>query len=278
MATTAFLLVALAAVIHALWNLAAKKVSGSLSVIWIGLVMACFTFGPFILFLTPEQINFQEVAGYLVASGVVHSAYFFLLGKSYEHGEISVVYPIARGSGIGGTAIVALLFLQEDLSLAGVLGIALIVTGIFLIGFKSGGQTGAVFTALLVGLTIAIYSILAKLAVSISHPLFYLSGFLVITTLMLAPYVFFYRRHELVAAWRTRKKYSVLVGPGSIAAYLLVLFAMQSAQVSYVVAARELAVVLGSLLGFVFLKEPWTTKKVIGIIAVVLGIVMIKIA
>lgn len=278
MATKAFLLIVVAAGLHACWNLAAKKTSGDLTVIWIGLVMASFTFAPFILFLTPGQMEFQKIFGYIIASGLVHSAYFYLLGSAYEHGDISVVYPIARGSGIGGTAIVALLFLDESLSLPGSIGIALIGMGICSIGFKGGGQVRAVVLALLVGLTITVYSILAKLAVEISHPLFYLWGFLVVTTLLLAPYVCLCRRNKLSEAWKYKKKYSVLIGPGSMATYLIVLCALQMAQVSYVVAARELAVVFGSLLGFVLLKEPLTARKIIGIVAVVLGIVLIKVA
>lgn len=278
MATTAFLLVTLAAVIHALWNFAAKKASGDFAVIWIGLVMASVAFAPLVLVLTPEQRALREVAWLLLLSGLVHSAYFLLLARSYRDGEISVVYPIARGSGVAGTAIVALLFLDETLSLAGGLGIALIVLGVVFIGLRDAGQPRAMGLALLVGLSITSYSILAKLAVGICHPFFYLWGFLITTTLLLAPFVCLVHRSALRRAWEHKKTYSLLIGPGSMANYLIVLFAMQMAQVSYVVAARELAVVIGAGLGIFLLREPSTPRKIGGIASVVAGILLLKMA
>ena len=165
MPTIAFQLVILAATLHAVWNFATKKIAGDLAVIWIGLVMACITFTPFIFFLAPDQMAFQKVYPHIIASGVIHAVYFFALAKAYEYGDISVVYPIARGSGIAGTAIAAFLLLQETISPIGVIGILAISVGIFLLGLKNGRQKHGILFALLVGLMIISYSIVDKLAV-----------------------------------------------------------------------------------------------------------------
>ena len=278
MPTIAFQLVILAATLHAVWNFATKKIAGDLAVIWNGLVMACITFTPFIFFLAPDQMAFQKVYPHIIASGVTHAVYFFALAKAYEYGEISVVYPIARGSGIAGTAIAAFLLLQETISPIGVIGILAISVGIFLLGLKNGHQKHGILFALLVGLMIISYSIVDKLAVEISHPLFYIYGFTVLSTLLLAPYVMAKKRHELSEAWRSKKRYSFTIGLGSMGTYLIILFVFQMAQVSYVVAARELAVAIGAILGFIFLKEHLTARKAIGIIAVVAGMILIKMA
>lgn len=278
MPTTAFILVILSAALHALWNFATKKVSGDISVIWIGLVMGCIALLPFIFFIPPDQIALDKVYPYIIATGVVHAVYVFALSKAYEHGEISVVYPISRGIGIAGIAIAALLFLQENISATGAAGIIAIGAGIFLLGLKNGHQKRGIFFALLVGLTIIGYSIIDKFAVGVGHPLFYIFGFTVLFTLLLAPYVIVKKRKELLAAWKNKKKYSLIIGVGSVSTYLTILFVYQIAQVSYVVAARELAVAIGAILGFIFLKEKITTKKVIGIMTIVTGIILIKLA
>src|SRR4030042_2843895 len=129
----AFLLIILAAALHALWNFVAKKAAGNLSVIWIGLAMATIAIIPFLFLLSPGQIFVLEAWPFILATGTIHAFYFFFLAKAYEHGDISVVYPIARGSAIAGTAMAACLFLQEKISLFGVAGISLISLGVLLL-------------------------------------------------------------------------------------------------------------------------------------------------
>jgi drug/metabolite transporter (DMT)-like permease len=74
------------------------------------------------------------------------------------------------------------------------------------------------------------------------------------------------------------KKYSLIIGLGSIGAYLIILFVFQMTQVSYVVAARELSVVFGAILGFIFLKEKHSAQKIFSIVCIIIGILLIKIA
>jgi len=278
MTSVAFLLVVLAATLHALWNFATKKVRGDLSVIWIGSVMACVALAPFIFFLTPDQFAFSKVYPYIIASGIIHTIYFSALAKTYEQGEISIVYPIARGSGVVGTAIAAFLFLQERISVIGTIGILVIGSGIFLLILKNGHQKRSIYFALLVGLMIISYSIVDKLAVGIAHPLSYLFGLTILYTLILTPYVMVKKRRELSIAWRSKKRYSLIIGLGSAGTYLIILFVFQMTQVSYVVAARELAVAMGATLGFFLLKEKFSVRRVLGITAIVLGVILIKMA
>jgi len=278
MPTIAFLLVILAAALHALWNFLTKKTAGDLATIWNGMVMVCIVFTPFMFFLAPEVVAFSKVYPHIIASGVIHAFYFFYLAKAYEHGEISVVYPIARGTGIAGTAIAASLLLRENISLPGTSGIIVVCTGIFLLGYKNGRHKHGIKFALVVGVMIVSYSIVDKLAVGISHPLFYIYGCTVLFTLLLAPHVMIRKRRELSEAWKSRKKYSITIGLGSVSTYLIILFVFRIAQVSYVVAAREFAVAIGAILGFIFLKEKLTIRKAIGIAAIVAGMILIKMA
>ncbi len=274
----AFLLVILAATLHALWNFAAKKVSGNLSVIWIGLVLATIVIIPFLFFLSPEQIFVTKAWPFILATGIIHAVYFFAVAKAYEHGDISIVYPIARGSGIAGTAIIACLLLQEEISSVGIVGILLISLGTLLLGLTNIQQKRGIFFSLLVAIMIIGYSIVDKLGVGIIHPLGYIFGLVLLTTFFLAPYMLIHKQQELLSAMKNMKKYSLIIGLGSGGTYLIILFVFQIAQVSYVVAARELAVAFGALLGFIFLNEKFSAQKLLGITGIVIGMILIKMA
>ncbi len=274
----AFLLVILAAALHALWNFAAKKASGNLSVIWVGLVLATIAIIPLLFFLSPEQIFVTKAWPFILATGIIHAVYFFAVAKAYEHGDISVVYPIARGSGIAGTAMIACLLLQEKISSAGIVGILLISLGILLLGLTNIQQKRGIFFSLLVAATIIGYSIVDKLGVGIIHPLSYIFGMVLLTTIFLAPYMLINKRQELLLAMKNMKKYSLIIGLGSGGTYLIILFVFQMAPVSYVVAARELAVAIGALLGFIFLKEQFSAQKLLGIMGILIGMILIRMA
>jgi len=274
----AFLLVILAATFHALWNFAAKKASGNLSVIWIGLVLATIAIIPFLFLLSPEQIFVSKAWPFVLATGIIHAVYFFALAKAYEHGDISVVYPIARGSGIAGTAIIAYLLLQEKISFIGASGILFICLGTVFLGLNNTHQKRGIFFSLLVSVMIIAYSIVDKLGVGIIHPLGYIFGLVLLTTTFLTPYILINKQQELLSAMKNMKKYSLVIGLGSGGTYLIILFVFQMAPVSYVVAAREVAVALGALLGILFLKEQSTAQKIICIIGIVIGMFLIKLA
>lgn len=274
----AFLLIILAAVLHALWNFTAKKASGNLSVIWIGLLIATFVLIPFLFLLSPKDIFVFKALPFVLATGTIHAFYFFFLAKAYEHGDISVVYPIARGSAIAGTAIAACLLLQEKISLFGVAGISLISFGVLLLGFINTRQKRGIFFSVIVAVLIISYSITDKLGVGILHPLAYIFGLTSLTTIFLAPYMLINRKIELSVAFKGMKKYSLIIGLGSIGTYLIILFVFQMTQVSYVVAARESSVVFGAILGIMFLKEEYSTQKIFSIVCIIIGMLLIKIA
>jgi uncharacterized membrane protein len=106
----------------------------------------------------------------------------------------------------------------------------------------------------------------------------YISGMFSLAALLLTPYVLHAHRVACLYAYRHLKTAIGLIGVGSLCTYLLILFTLRMGPVSYIVAVREFAVVIGSILGFVVLKERLTVRKGIGIVAITLGLVLVKVA
>ena len=98
------------------------------------------------------------------------------------------------------------------------------------------------------------------------------------TTLFLAPVVWLRHRSEPLAAWRVRKRHAAVTGLGSMGGYLIILFAMQLTNVSYVVALREVSVVIGAVIGWRVFREPVTAQKIAGVLLVCASIVFLRFA
>lgn len=276
-----FFVVLLSTTLHAGWNFAAKKAAGNLGAVWLGVCFAAVLSWPGALLVQQSARLTLDGLPYILATGILHAGYFRFLARAYEVGDISLVYPVARGTGVAGTAVVAFVVLGERLSLPGVVGIMAICVGTGLVGISKRGhqdQLVAYLHALLVGATITGYSIVDKLGIGHVHPVMYISGLFSLAALLLAPYMLRHQRAACLYAYRRLKPTICLIGIGSICTYLLILFAFRLGQVSYIVAVREFAVVIGAMLGFLVLKERFTVRKVIGIAAITVGLVLVKLA
>jgi drug/metabolite transporter (DMT)-like permease len=278
---TAFALVVAAACLHALWNLAAKRVSGNVGVLWLGLCWCGVALAPFALCSAVQSFDPAGLP-FIAATGLIHAAYFGLLAAGYRHGELSVVYPLSRGTGVAGTALLAWAVVEEGVSALGALGIGSVCLGILLLALREVRRPTAQgrpwLLALLVGLTITAYSVVDKLGVGLVSPVVYLAGLAMVTGVILAPFVLLRYPQECREAWRHHKRTSLGVGLGSMGTYLLVLAAFRQASASYVVAARELSIAVAVVLGVVVLKEPLTVPKAVSTAAILVGVVLVKVA
>ena len=280
-----FLLVLAAAIGHAGWNFAARKVSGDLVVLWLAIGVGSLLLLPGAIAvvmadgLAGESTSAQAIAC-MIATGVIHAVYFALLGRAYAKGEISVVYPVARGSGIGLTAVLAWLLLGEEISWLGTLGIGLIVLGTLVMAaaaFGNGPGFRGFLLSLCVGATIVSYSLIDKVGVTSVHPIVYMEALGLIATASLGPFMLWrWRWEQLTRTARRQWHYVLMIGVGAVGTYLTVLWAMSMGPVSYIVAMREFAVVIGALLGIVVLKEKLTFNKAVAIASICLGLICIK--
>lgn len=279
MSSSLYILAITAGLLHAVWNFASKKTKGNLSVLWLGQVFGVIIGLPLVSVILVSAKITLAAAPYILATGLIHAFYFYYLGKSYQYGEISTVYPLARGIGVAGTSILGFFLLGEQFPLTGIFGIGAVCSGILLLGF-SGYHMGcnplALRFAIWVGLIISGYSIIDKAAVATVNPVVYIFSQAFLVVVILSPIILGHHREELKDAWLSLKKYCAIVGIGSIGTYLLILFAFQQGPAGYIVAIRESSVAFGSLLGFVLLREPYTLKKGMGIVVITLGLLLIK--
>lgn len=281
MSLVAFLLVISGATVHAVWNFTARQARGHQVVVWAGLWVGAIAVLP--LFLVGVLWGAPWVTGMAweglacaILSGLIHAVYFGLLGEAYRYGEISLVYPVARGSAIAWIAILAFLLLKEPVSGLAGMGIALVCFGILATGQGPRESRRAWLLALCVGVSTMGYSLVDKVGVGHIHPVPYILIVWVIATVALTPVVIRNHKGGIRGLLTGYRRHTLTVGIGSIGAYLMILFAMRLAPVSYVSAAREVSVVLGALAGFVFLGEKVTRVKIIGLIAIVAGCCFIK--
>ena len=286
MSGLALVIVLVAAFFHAGWNFLAKKSKKKMAFIWWFLLIATIGYLPMFLYLWPRHAVSPAGWACIVATGILHALYFWFMGGAYERGDLSLVYPLSRGSGPLLVPILAIIFLQEQLSLAGILGITLVIVGVYCIHLKSfsvvafiepfralGGSASV--WALCTGGTIAGYSLVDKVGVGLVYPPIYIYLMFVISLLLLSPYLLAKERAALKLEWLVNKGPVLIDGFLVLFTYLMILFAFRLSKVSYVVAAREVSIVFSAFLGIVWLKEKHASQKIVGAAMIALGVVFI---
>lgn len=219
---------------------------------------------------------------YLFGSVVVHHAYYLALGYGYRFGDLSHVYPIARGIAPPLVAFAAWAFAGESVGLLGLLAILVISGGIVSLAFTDDGRLVAIrplALGLTTGITIAAYTLFDGLGGRASGDVFgYIAWLFVIDAVPFSVIVAFrYRRRlgpALAACWRPAAFGGVL----SVIAYGLVIWAMSLTPMAAVSALRETSVIIAALIGTRLLREPFGTRRVLAASLVAAGVVLLQVS
>jgi len=218
---------------------------------------------------------------FIVGSAVLELAYFLLLGQGYRTGDLSLVYPLARGTGPMLATAAAILVFGERPSPQALCGVALIGVGVFVLAgnprqFRSPHASRSVMFALLTGVVIAAYTLWDKQAVSPTGaaipPLLYFFLFTTCRAAMLTPYALT-RLPVVRSEWRLHRKHAFGVGVLSALSYILVLYALSVSPVSYVAPVREIGILIGAIMGWRLLAEGEGSRRLAGALAMVVGVV-----
>lgn len=280
MGSSAFALVLLSAVMHAAWNFFTKTATAHrISMLWFGWLIAGLITLPLAITVTDLSQISMDWLPYIVMTAIVHAIYIYLLGWSYSIGEMSLIYPMARGFSILLTLILVLLLGMDSISTKGFFGICMLASGILLVCIKrirDLEKRVAMKAAILVGICVSTYSIIDKMSLSLIPPLFYMSVMFVTSPLLLTPVMLRKFGTQTKLVWHKYKLYSTMIGVVSLLTYYLILLALQNSPTSYVVALREVSIVFGSILGIWLLKEERNKRKLLGIVVILLGAIVIK--
>jgi drug/metabolite transporter (DMT)-like permease len=259
--------------LHVVQHVLLKRARNRTAFVWWVWLWAAVLFSP-VLFLCWQPIP-APVWVILVVSAAFEALYYLAIARAYQTGDLSVVYPLARGTAPVLVFVWTALLLQERPSLGGLAGIALIAGGLAVINLpragawrqlvRSFGQEAPRW-ALAAGLCISLYTTLDKVAVGLTGALLYTYLAMTLTLVWLTPATLrTVGWSGLVEEWRSAPLGSALAGLSAMAAYGTVLFVMGRGEpASYVGAVREISVVFGAVVGAVFLKESGTVPRVLG--------------
>jgi drug/metabolite transporter (DMT)-like permease len=295
---TALALILVAAVAHATWNLFSKQasVAGASSFVWLMSLTATGLYAPVVavsVLLSPPRLTLLDWV-FMVGTGFLQVGYFLFLQASYRLGDLSLVYPLGRGSGALLAALAGIVLLGERPGPAGVTGIVLVVLGVLILGVPGRGDDSpapprpgtpatprvsrAIVFALVTGTFIASYTLWDKYAVSTLKVPPLLQGYasLPVMALVLAPSAL-RQRSRTTRVWRNFRRQVTGAAVLSPLAYILVLIAMSFTAVSAVAPAREVSVLAGVLLGRRLLGEGGLARRLSAAAAIAAGIICIAI-
>lgn len=285
MSITAIALILAAAVAHASWNLLSKQAAetGAAFFIWWFASVAAMVYAPVVAVAAIVSHPHLAAANWVFLAGTaaLHTGYFLFLQFGYRHGDLSVAYPIGRGSGALLAAVAGIVLLGERPGTIALIGIAAIIAGVVIIGLPGAAaapKPTAIAFALTTGVFIAGYTLWDKYAVAVlrTPPVFQGYAGIAALTITFAPVVL-RDRPRLAQVWRDFSRQ--VIGAAILApmAYMLILVALSFTAVSVVAPAREISVLFGILLGRRLLGEESTTRRLAAGAAIVTGIIIIAV-
>jgi len=291
MSVLAIVLVLLSAVFHALRSLFTKESGDKQVFLWLYSIFALLFFSPlFIYFLFSVGITNFAAYAWCAGSGFIHFIYWIFLTHAYKEGDLSHVYPIMRSSP-ALVLVIAVLFLGERVSVQGLAGIMLVAVGVYIINmkhitgqeliapFKSIASDRATQFAFLTLVSVALYSIVDKMAVNYIHPILFAFFHLFCGMCYYTPYILVTKTGDVIRKeWNTGLVRIVMAGVIGITGYSLILIAFTIERVSYIVSLRQLSVVFAVLMGSFWLKEKHKGIRLAGALIIFCGGFLISLA
>ena len=287
---TIFALALLSGALNATWNFFIKRKASDYSVMITGVCVANLSIFPITVLIMTTRGFDPRVIPFLLATGAVEAIDFYMLTKIYKVSDISMAYPVSRGTGVMLTAIFSTLILKEQISGIAVIGIITVLVGVFFFALNKGTNPRMIWESLkaqklslIKGFTIVGYTLVDRVGAKYANPLVYFNFKEIIAMLLLIPILAqggtltFAHMKEV---FKKDGKSALAIGFGIICSYVIVLIiynVFDEAKASYVTVIRESAVVFGALLGFIVLREKATPNKLAGILTIVLGVILIRI-
>ncbi len=268
------------AVLHTAWNLILKRSKDKYIATWWMVISGGLAAS---VVLTFTGLPGRAMWTFAIFSILTEAAYFITLSYAYRDNDFSLIYPVARGAAPAFLTLWSFLFLDEKLTTGGLIGLALIIAGLLIIGLSTllashvthlhfRGVAVAMFIALL----ISIYTVIDGTAVKLGDAKAYVMTMFAIVPIPITPFII--RQYGWNHLWGELKAQGFrlpLMGILGVSAYLLAVLAYSIAPLSYSGAVREVSVVFGAVAGWWFLKETMGGWRVLGAVVMFAGILVI---
>jgi drug/metabolite transporter (DMT)-like permease len=280
MSTGVMLIVLFAAFLHASWNALVKASPDK----FLDIVFVTGSAG----LICAAALAFLPLPGagswpYIAASAVIHIAYFLLIGAAYRGGDMSHAYPLMRGTPPLLVALASGPLIGERLTAGEWFGVVLIcggILGLLLVDQPGGGKSARTTRlALLNAVMIALYTLVDGTGVRLSgHAASYTMWMFALTAPPILVWALLRRRAAAQAHLRDRWHLMLIGGACTLAAYMLVLWAMTRAPIAMVAALRESAILFGTAISVFVLKERHGYSRPVAALVILLGVVTLKMA
>lgn len=287
MSLLALSLLLFAASLHTTWNLLVKRATQKQIFTWLALCSGSSCALVFLLVASALTVSFSpQIWPFVICSATVEVVYYITLIRAYAVGDFSLIYPFARGTAPAFLFVWSSLFLGEPPQLGGVIGLLLIIVGLFTISAKTllslrrklSWQESGLGLALATSFCISIYTVIDGAAVRTTAPAPYTIIVFALTAIFLTPFVIFnYSRREIVREWQINWWRIMVVGAMNVITYVLVLQAYAMSKVSYAGAIREISIVFAAFVGWKWLGEDFGTLRLVGAFSIFVGIVVIAV-
>ena len=284
----AFTLIIISAAMHALWNLLVKRSHHKTVFIWWMFIASGGLFTVVILTLSqPFQMPDFHTILMVTIGAICFVLYHLFNGRAYRGGDLSVVYPLSQTSMIY-VPIWGVVLLGEKLSLFGVSGIVLVICGTYSVQMQKLSwaeivrpfrnlKSPSVRDALTAGFIYSIGSLAEKSGVKSYSPL-YFTYILVMIMLFLMSFNILRPKYRRMIGAEFRQHWRLILcsGPIMMASFLTFRYGLNLSQVSYAVPVRQVSIVMGVLIGILFLKESYGRIRLVSALFIMAGVALIR--
>ena len=267
-----FLLLLIAALSHALCHSILKYNKNPLGILGITSIFEIIIFTPLVL-TVPFPTPYIWIL--IITSALLHGFYRLLVIFSYNYGDLSFIYPIARGSSSLLLAIISLIYLTDKISLWGFIAIMFVCMGLFLISYSDRLKFNysAFGLGVLTAIMITTYTLVDGIGVRhSSNPYSFLYWMLLLNGTPALIASFFFKNNGLRIVNKNLVLTGVAFGILAPLAYGLAVWCMQFLPIAYVSSIREISIIFATLIGLILLKEKTASKRIIPSIFIVMGI------
>jgi drug/metabolite transporter (DMT)-like permease len=277
----AFVLVLTSAFMHASWNFLAKRAGGGMAMVWLFSTVSAIIYLPVAaaVFIIQRPILEAPHLLFIAGSVVLHIAYYFLLQRGYSTGDLSLVYPLARGTGPMLSILGAVILFSERPSSAVLVGAVFVTVGVLILtgnplALRSKAAAPAVVYGLLCGLSIAAYTLWDKEAVSglLIPPVIFTWAGNAAQAFLLAPNAYRYR-DQVRLAWTNHRREVFGIGILDSLSYILFLIALSVGTVSNLAPVRQTSILIGAFMGARLLSEDASRRRLIAAGVMLAGLV-----